>query len=159
MPQLAQLNIARLKHPLDSPQLKDFVDNLEPINQLAERSPGFVWRLQAEIGSAITIRAFSDPEIIVNLSVWESTEALKNFVYQSNHAGFVKRRREWFEHMKESYYVLWWVADGHRPSVEEARAKLDLLRREGESPEAFTFRSDYAANPVAIATKTEKSQC
>lgn len=155
MPQLAQLNIARLKHPLDSPQLKDFVDNLEPINQLADRSPGFVWRLQDESGDATAIDAFDNTEIIVNLSVWESAEALKNFVYRSNHAAFVKRRREWFEHMQESYYVLWWVADGHRPSTEEARAKLELLRREGESPEAFTFRSDYAVNPVAIATKAE----
>ena len=111
---LAQVNVAQLAAPLDSPQLADFVAALDPINALADDAPGFVWRLQTEDGDATAIRAFPDDRIIVNLSVWGSVEALADFVYRSDHAGVMRRRREWFEPMAV-YVTLWWVAGGSRP--------------------------------------------
>ena len=119
---LAQANVARLLAPLDSPQLADFVAALEPINELADRSPGFVWRLQTDDGDATSIRAFDDDLLIVNMSVWESAEALADFTYRSDHLAVMRRRREWFEPMAEAHLVLWWVPAGHVPDVDEARA-------------------------------------
>ena len=121
---VAQLNVARLKTALDSPALFDFVEALEPINALADAAPGFVWRLQTEDGDATAIRAFEDDMLIVNMSVWESIEALGNFAYRSDHRSVMVRRREWFEQMAEAYLVLWWVTEGHMPTVEEGRARL-----------------------------------
>jgi hypothetical protein len=141
--QLAQVNIALLKAPLDTPLLADFVEALEPINALADRSPGFVWRLQTEDGDATAIRVFEDDRIIVNMSVWESIEALTGFVYRSGHVDVMRRRREWFERMAEAYVCLWWVPAGHIPSVEEAVERLRFLRRYGPSPRAFTIRTRF----------------
>jgi hypothetical protein len=98
---IAQLNVARLRAPLDSPHLTDFVDRLEPINALADRSPGFVWRLQTDDGNATSIRVFDDDMLIVNMSVWESVGALSNFVYRSEHRTVFGRRKEWFEALRE----------------------------------------------------------
>ena len=141
---LAQLNIATLLAPIDSPQLKGFVDNLERINQLAESSPGYIWRLQSDEGDATAFRPFGD-EILVNLSVWRSLEALKDFVYESAHIDFMRRRQEWFERMKEAYTVLWWVPEAHQPSLQEAKERLDQLRSEGASQNAFTFGKPFPA--------------
>ena len=138
---LAQLNIARLLAPLDSPQLAEFVANLEPVNALADAAPGFVWRLQTDEGDATSIRAFDDDMLIVNMSVWESVEALRAFVFGGEHRAVMAGRRQWFEKMAEPYTVLWWVEPGHVPTVEEARAKLEALRRDGPTDEAFTFRT------------------
>lgn len=140
---LAQLNVARLRAPLDGPELAGFVAALEPINALADTSPGFVWRLQTEDGDATAIRAFADDAVLVNMSVWESIEALADFVYGSPHRAVMARRRQWFERMAEAYLVLWWVPAGHLPTVEEARRRLDLLQRRGPSADAFTFRSPF----------------
>ena len=142
--QLAQVNIARLSAPLESEEIRDFREGLEPINALAERSPGFVWRLADESGDATAIRAFADEMIIVNLTVWESVEALRAFAYDTEHIAYLRRRREWFERMAEAYTTMWWVPAGHVPSVAEAAERLDLLRRRGPSPEAFTFRHPFA---------------
>ena len=114
---LAQVNIALLKAPLDSPELADFVANLEPINALADGAPGFVWRLQTEDGDATAIRAFDDARIIVNLSAWESVEALADFVYGSRHIDVLRRRREWFAKMSTAYLALWWVPAGTIPTI------------------------------------------
>jgi hypothetical protein len=141
--QLAEVNIALLRAPLDTPQLADFVAALEPINALADRSPGFVWRLQTEDGDATAVRAFDDERIIVNLSVWDSIEALADFTYRSDHTTVMRRRREWFHQMREVYAALWWVPAGHRPSVEEARERLEHLRRHGPTPHAFGFRQPF----------------
>ena len=141
--QLAQLNIARLLAPIDSPVLADFVAQLDEINALAERTPGFVWRLQTEDGNATAIRPYEDPEIAINMSVWENAEALHAFVYRSDHMGVMRRRREWFEHAVEAYMVLWWIPAGHIPTVAEAIERLELLRAKGPSPEAFTFRQRF----------------
>lgn len=140
--QLAQLNIARLAAPLDSPVLADFVANLDRINTLAERSPGFVWRLQTEEGDATGIRDFGE-EYIVNLSVWDDVRSLHGFVYRTAHTEVLARRREWFERMTEAYAVLWWVETGNRPDTAEARERLERLRAQGPSPEAFTFRKAW----------------
>jgi hypothetical protein len=138
---VAQLNIARLLAPLDSPQLADFVANLEPVNALADAAPGFVWRLQTEDGDATSIRAFDDDMLIVNMSVWESVEALRAFVFGGSHRAVMAGRRQWFEKMTDAYTVLWWVEPGHVPSVEEAKEKLEALRRHGPTDAAFTFRT------------------
>jgi hypothetical protein len=146
--QLAQLNIAALKAPLDSPELKDFVDNLDRINALAEASEGFVWRLMGDGNDATSLRPMGE-NIIVNMSVWRDVDALKNYVYRSDHVQIMKRRREWFTRMVEAHMALWWVKAGHQPTVAEAAARLEHLRRHGPSPEAFTFGEAYAAPDAA----------
>lgn len=140
---VAQVNVAVLAAPLDSSRLESFVALLDPINALADGSPGFVWRLQTEGGDATSIRAFDDDRIIVNLSVWEGVQPLRAFVYASRHAEVFKRRREWFQRMTEVYLALWWIPAGTTPSVDEAKRRLEILRERGPCPEAFTFRRDY----------------
>ncbi|WP_374403167.1 DUF3291 domain-containing protein [Niveibacterium sp.] len=142
--QLAQLNIAHLLEPLDSPRLADFVANLERINQLAEQSPGFVWRLQDEAGDATAMRPFAD-DVIVNMSVWQDIAALHTFAFRSAHADILRRRREWFARMADAYAVLWWVPANHRPSMEEAAERLASLRAHGPTEFAFTFRDAFPA--------------
>lgn len=137
---LAQLNIAKLQAPIDSPQLADFVANLDRINALADRSPGFVWRLQTEEGDATGIDFFGNDQI-VNMSVWESVEALHDYVYRSAHIEILRRKKEWFHTMAEAHMVLWWVPVGHIPTVEEAADRLNLLREHGPTQEAFTFKT------------------
>ena len=150
--ELAQLNIGVIRGPIDSPVMAEFVANLERINALAEASPGFVWRLQTEAGDATAIRPFDDPNQLVNMSVWRDADSLRRFVYRSAHADILKRRREWFERLGEAIMVLWWVPRGHRPGVEEAIARLTLLRARGATPEAFTFRQTFPA-PDAPASE------
>ena len=142
--QLAQLNIARLKAPLDSPELKDFVDNLDRINELADNSPGFVWRLTGDGNDATALRPMGE-DVIVNMSVWRDVESLKDYVYRSAHVEIMKRKREWFTRMGNAFLVLWWVPSGHHPTVAEAVARLQLLREQGASPQAFTFARAFAA--------------
>lgn len=142
--QLAQLNIAMMKAPLDSPELADFVANLERINALAEQSPGYVWRLQDEAGDATAIRPFG-AEVLVNMSVWQDVQSLSDYVYKSAHTEMLKRRREWFERVEQAHQVLWWVPEGHRPTVQEAAERLAQLREHGPGELAFTFRQAFAA--------------
>ena len=141
---LAQLNIARLLAPLDSPQLADFVANLDRINALAEASPGFVWRLQTEDGDATSIDYFGNDQI-VNLSVWESMEALHHYVYGTAHTEIMRRRKAWFHKLGEAHMALWWIPAGHVPTVEEAAARLNTLRELGPTAEAFTFKHAFPA--------------
>jgi uncharacterized protein DUF3291 len=148
--QLAQVNVARLLEPLDSPRLADFVAALDPINALADASPGFVWRLQTEDGDATSIRAFDDDLIIVNMSVWETLESLGDFVYRSAHTSVMRSRREWFEHMKKAYSALWWVRAGEIPMVSDAVARLEHLRSHGAPSHAFTFRRPFSARDAAV---------
>lgn len=148
---LAQVNVARLRAPLDAPELADFVAALEPVNALADAAPGFVWRLQTDEGDATSIRAFDDDMIIVNMSVWESLEALRDFVYRSDHRTFLARRRRWFERMDAPMVALWWVPAGHRPTVAEAKQRLDALEGLGPTPEAFTFRRSFPAPALPAA--------
>jgi hypothetical protein len=141
--QLAQLNIGVIKGPMDSPVMADFAANLERINALAEATPGFVWRLQTAEGDATAIRPFDDENMLVNMSVWRDVAALNQYVYTSAHVELMRRRREWFERMNEAFLVLWWVPAGHRPSVDEALARLALLRSHGPTADAFTFRQAF----------------
>ncbi len=143
--QLAQANIALLKEPIGSELLSDFVALLEPINAVADASPGFVWRLQTEDGDSTAIRAFDDERIIVNMSVWESIDALAAFAYDSRHLEVMRRRRRWFERMDASYLVLWWIPEGHRPAPEEGRDRLEHLQRNGPTERAFTFKAPFPA--------------
>jgi len=142
---LAQLNIAKAKYPLDSPELKEFIDNLEPVNKLAEQSEGFIWRLQDDSGDATSIQAFSDPNLIVNMSTWTSTDALKNFMFRSHHRDFLRRKALWFENIPQDSYVLWWIPQGHIPTIEEGIQRLDYLRENADSPYAFSFKSNFSA--------------
>ena len=141
--QLAQLNIARTVAPLDHPSMSDFVQLLEPVNAAADHSPGFVWRLQTEEGNATTIRAFEDEHLLVNLSVWESIEALHAFTYRGDHLGPLQRRREWFEPTPGPTTVLWWIERNRLPTLAEAKARFDLLIEQGPTQEAFTFRTSF----------------
>lgn len=142
---LAQFNIARLLEPLDTPRLAGFVEALEPINALAEGSPGFVWRLQTDEGDATSIRIYDDDMVLLNLSVWTSPDELADFAYRSAHNDVLRQRRQWFEKMDAPVTVLWWVSAGHRPSPEEARSRLEHLQRHGPTPDAFTFRMTFPA--------------
>jgi heme-degrading monooxygenase HmoA len=146
---LAQVNLATLRAPLDGPELAGFVAQLEPINALADRSPGFVWRLQTEDGDATAIRVFDDQRIIVNLSVWESLESLRDFVYASRHLEVMRHRRAWFHRMADAYLALWWVQAGTVPTAAEARRRLELLARQGPGPDVFTFRVPFPAPAAA----------
>jgi hypothetical protein len=152
--QLAQVNLARLKFPLDSPQLKDFVDALDPVNADADAADGFVWRLQGESGDATEIAVLGDEWLIINMSVWRDAEALTAYMYQGRHREMLARRREWFEKVEEAMVTLWWVPAGHRPTVAEAESRLLHLRTNGPTPYAFTFRTSFpaqSAEPVALA--------
>lgn len=142
--ELAQLNIAIMKEPLESPSMADFVASLDRINALAEAAPGFVWRLQTEEGDATAMRPMGE-DTLVNMSVWRDIESLNRYVYGTAHVDIMRRRKEWFERMRDTSVVLWWVRQGHRPTVPEAIAKLELLRNQGPSAEAFTFRHAFLA--------------
>ena len=145
---LAQLNIARAKYPLDAPEIKDFVDNLDVVNATAEQSKGFVWRLKDETGDATNIQAFDDPSLLINMSVWTSTGALKDFMFRTHHRDFMRRKNEWFEKLNEDSYVLWWIEEGHIPTAEEAKARLRHLREYGDSPYAFTFKANFTPDDL-----------
>jgi hypothetical protein len=140
---LALYNIARMRAPLDSAELADFVELLDPLNQLADESPGFVWRLQSEDGSSTSIRPYDDDMILINLSTWETVEALREYTYRSAHAASMRRRREWFERHAEPYIALWWVPAGYSPTMYEGRERLEYLVAHGESAYAFTFRRPF----------------
>jgi hypothetical protein len=143
MRHLAQANIARQRGPLDSPVMRGFVVALDPVNRIAERSPGFVWRLgSSQSHGATTLRDGSFP-VIVNLSVWGSYEALHAFVYHSPHGAYLRCRARWFEPSPQPSTVLWWVEAGQRPTVEEALRRLRHLRAHGPSPRAFTLRRRF----------------
>lgn len=140
---LAQVNLARPLEPLDSELLREFVEALDSVNAVADGAPGFVWRLQTDEGNATSVRAMDDDSLIVNMSVWESIDALRAFVYSTPaHLAVMRRRREWFERL-ETHLALWWVPAGHLPTVAEAEERVTLLSAIGPSPDAFTFRRHF----------------
>lgn len=153
---LAQLNIGRIIAPIDSPELSGFVDALDRINALGEGSPGFVWRLKdddsgsSQTGDATSIALYGDDRHIPNLTVWESVESLHDYAYKTEHKDFVKRRAEWFEKPTSAYLVMWWIEEGHRPTIDEALARLEHLDTNGPSAHAFTFATRFPA-PAAPA--------
>ena len=143
---IAQINVAVAVDDLDSPALKDFVENLDRINALAEAQPGFVWRLRTELGNATDVMVGDDPRFIVNMSVWGSVEALFDYVYKSGHTKIMARRREFFERPASAYQAMWWVPAGHVPTIEEGMSKLALIDRVGPSRRAFTFKKRFPAH-------------
>ena len=148
--QVAQFNVARMRWPLDHPSMGGFVDRLDEINALAEGSPGFVWRLQDESGDATAIRTFGE-QFIVNMSLWQSIEALFDFTYRTAHAGVFKLRKHWFEVPSEAHLALWWQPAGAAPTPEEGRARLEHLRAHGPSVRAFTLKRRFPAPEPAKA--------
>ena len=150
---LAQANFARGRGPVDSPVMAGFAALLDYINSVADRSPGFVWRLQTEDGDSTAIRVFDDPLIIFNMSVWESMEALHDYVYRSDHQEPLRKRRDWFERSDTPSLVLWWVLIGHTPTVEEALERLGLLQTAGPSSKAFTFQKPFPPADSALETE------
>ncbi|MFI9562829.1 DUF3291 domain-containing protein [Streptomyces rishiriensis] len=146
---LAQLNVATLRHPLDDPRTASFVEMLDPVNAVADSAPGFVWRLVEEGAADATGLRPAGEGVIVNLTVWQTREALWDFTYRSGHLEAMRRRREWFERHTEAHLVLWWVPAGHLPTVDEALERLADLRAHGPSPRAFTFASSCTAAEAA----------
>ena len=157
---VAQVNIARMRAPFDDAIMAGFVALLDEINALADRSPGFVWRLQTASGNAVELRPYNDDRILVNLSVWQSLDPLKSFVYRGAHAEVMRKRSAWFEKFDGMYMALWWVKAGHLPDVAEAKQRLEHLREHGPSVYAFSFQQtfppgDSAQEHVPPAVRTE----
>ncbi len=149
---LAQLNIARIAHPLESKEMQDFVLALNAINLLAETSPGFIWRLKDEANNATSFQMYNDPNLIVNMSIWENLESLRHYVFNSGHTHYLKRRKEWFIPLEQTGTVLWWIPDNHTPTLTEAQEKLDLLRNQGSSQKAFNFAQAFdLARVIAVS--------
>ena len=140
--ELAQLNVALMKAPLDSPLMREFVANIDRINALADSAEGFIWRLGDTSEPAASMRPLGDTAL-TNMSVWKDVASLSNYVHKSAHAQVMRRKNEWFDRMKETYVVLWWIPAGHRPTIQEAIDRLGLLRRRGPSPDAFTFAKRF----------------
>jgi hypothetical protein len=144
LPQLAQLNIARMKHAPDAPAMADFMAALDPVNALADASPGFLWRMVSGPDDSPEQVAFEASGWLLNISVWASLEDLRRFVRSEGHMMVMRRRAEWFDAV-EVNLCLWWVEDGHRPGFAEAMQRLGHLREHGPSAHAFNFRSSFPA--------------
>ena len=142
---LAQINIARLLAPIDDPKIAGFVAQLDAVNALADAAPGFVWRLQSSSGNATEIAYNDDPFVIVNMSVWQSVERLRDYAYNSGHVAVFRERAKWFEKMSLPNYCLWWVPEGHVPTVAEGRERLEHYRKHGATPWAFWFKQQFPA--------------
>ncbi len=141
---LAQINIGRILGEMDSPIMAEFKNNLDQINAQAEASAGFVWRLTGDQSNdATSIHVYQDRYLLINMSVWENIDALFEFTYKSDHTGFVRRRREWFEKLDIPMLALWWIPAGHVPTTDEAKAKLEHMERHGVTPQAFTFKQRF----------------
>ena len=137
---IAQINVARMLAPIDDPMMADFVAQLAPVNSLADESPGFVWRLQSENGDATSIQVYDDDMVIINLTVWESVDDLREYVYQGAHHAVLRDRKRWFAKFDGPYYALWWIPAGRLPTAEEGKGRLDHLREHGDSAYAFSFK-------------------
>ena len=150
---LAQINIGRVKAPLDDASMYGFVSRLEDLNALADGSPGFVWRLQTDAGNATYFRPFpEDDRILLNMSVWESIEHLRAYVYNTAHADVMRQRRDWFEKFERTYLALWWIPAGRRPSNDEAKKRLASLDEHGPTPFAFNFKTTFPPDEELMAS-------
>lgn len=148
---LAEFNIGQLHAPIDDPMIAEFKNALDEINRLGEQSPGFIWRLKDDSGNATGIRAYDDPSVSINLTVWDSIDSLHQYTYYSHHTDFFRRAGEWFVKMKTPNFVLWWQpADQIPPSIGEAKARLDYLTAHGPSPYAFTFKKRFTLEEALV---------
>ncbi len=145
--QLAQVNIGRIRAPMNDPVMAEFAAALIDVNGLAEQSPGFVWRLKDGSGDATSIQAFPDPLIVVNMSVWQDVLSLQNYVYRTMHGRFFARWQSWFEKYDGAHVALWWIPAGHIPAVAEAKERLAIITARGLSADAFTFREAFPPPP------------
>ncbi|HAA27533.1 MAG TPA: DUF3291 domain-containing protein [Cyanobacteria bacterium UBA8553] len=152
---LAQINIALMKASLEDPMMFEFAAALDEVNAIADHTPGFIWRLQTSSGNATNIRAYPDPRMLVNVSVWQSVEQLKTYVYRSLHGDFFVRRRNWFEKYQGEHFTMWWIPVGSLPTVEEGKAKLEYLALHGDSPESFTFAKPYPPPVISLEMLTK----
>lgn len=145
MPQyhLAQVNIGRIRAELDDPSMHGFVSRLDEINALADSAPGFVWRLQTSAGNATYFRPWEDKRMLLNMSVWESIDSLKHYVYKTSHAELLRHRHEWFEKLSSMIIALWWVPAGHLPGIDEAKKRLAHLEAHGPTQFSFTFKTVF----------------
>ncbi|AEI46752.1 DUF3291 domain-containing protein [Runella slithyformis] len=142
--QLAEINIARMKGVnINDPIMKEFVDNLDTVNAIAESSAGFVWRLKDDNNNATALDPYHDEQVIINVSVWESIDTLEHFMYKTFHSDFLRRRKEWFQTFGKAYTALWWIPEGQFPTMQEAVDKLDYLQQNGPSPVVFDFRKKF----------------
>ena len=130
---------------INDPIMKEFVENLDAVNQIAESSEGFVWRLKDDTNNATSLNPYDDEQVIINVSVWKSIETLENFMYKTFHSEFLKRRKEWFVAYGTAHTAMWWVAAGHTPTLQEAVDKLDYLQKHGASADSFDFRNKFEA--------------
>jgi Domain of unknown function (DUF3291) len=140
---LAQVNISPMLAPIDSPIMAEFVAGLVPINTIAEASEGFVWRLKGDDDNALALRVFDNDMIIINISIWESIEDLKQFAYQTAHSDFIKQRKKWFDRMPTPYLAMWWVKEGEITNPQSAKARLEYLTKNGDTQAAFTFKKVF----------------
>ncbi len=136
---LAEINIARLRAPIDDPLVAPFMNALDKVNGIAERSEGFVWRLKDDSGNATELNYSDDPYIISNASVWRDLPSLQNFVFNTVHKQFMQRKSEWFEILETQHFVMWNVEEGHQPTLDEARIKIALFDQKGASADAFDW--------------------
>jgi Domain of unknown function (DUF3291) len=142
--QLAQINIARLKGAnINDPIVKEFADNIAVVNELAEQSEGFVWRLKDDTNNATNLNPYNDEQIIINVSVWEDIDSLATFTYKFLHSEFLKRRKEWFQNFGKAYFAMWWIPTGQFPTIEEAIKKLDYFQQNGATPLVFDFKKKF----------------
>lgn len=146
---LAQFNIGHMAYDLDDPRAADFVNGIEMVNRVAEQSEGFVWKYETGMGGIVDEDVDSDPRMLVNMSVWQSIEALRCFTYKTLHKQFVARKAEWFKPLDRAHFVMWWVMIGHRPTLKEAQDKLALLRKNGSTQAAFGW--DFVSSPAEPA--------
>jgi hypothetical protein len=143
---IAEINIAKMKGvDINDPIMKEFVDNLNNVNEIAEKSVGFVWRLKDENNNATSINPYNDEQIIINVSVWNSIETLENFMYRTFHSDFLKRRKEWFQSFGTAHTAMWWIPEGQTPNLQEAVEKLDYLQMNGASAFSFDLRNKFPA--------------
>ena len=141
---IAQLNISRMTGvTVNDPVMADFVAQLDTINALAEQSEGFTWRLKSDAGNATSYNPYNYERIIINFSVWANAIHLKDFVYNSLHKVVMKNRKKWFENFGQPYYVLWNVAPGYAPSIDEAVERLAHLQQNGPTEYAFDFKTIF----------------
>ncbi len=153
---IAQMNVGTARYPLDDPRIAAFMDGLAAVNAMADAAPGFVWRLQSSEGNATSIKLSDDPLFIVNMSVWESVEALFDFVYRTSHRDVMVKRRNWFKRPTGAYMVLWWIPAGTTPTPQEGLERLRWLDQHGPSAHAFDFRNKYP--PPGVAGLSEDMQ-
>ena len=142
---LAELNVGRLLAATDDPRVAEFMAALDKVNGLGKRMPGFVWMMEGsgepDTGKSGTgntdVKIDGDPRYVSNLTVWENVQALEAFVWNTVHRQFFVRRAKWFEVLESMHFVMWFVAPGHRPSLDEGLARLAILRDQGDSEQAF----------------------